>query len=424
VTVARRAGDRGLRVALLAYRGNPRSGGQGVYVRHLSSALVALGHEVTVFAGRPYPELTAEVVLEKVPSLDLYRDADPFRVPHVRELEDLDDLLEVGVMWTGGFGEPRTFARRARERLRTRSGEFDIVHDDQGLGRGLLGMVRDGWPVVASIHHPVTIDRAIDLADATGPLRRCTLARWYGFAAMQERVARRLERIITVSQTAKLDTVREMGIDPDRIRVVPIGVDDRVFAPRPGVARVPGRVMTTASADVALKGLGHLLEAVAKLRTERPEVHLVVVGTLRRGSLADQTIARLGLEPWVEFLSGPSDDGIAAAYAAASVAVVPSLYEGFSLPAIEAMACGVPLVATTGGALPEVVGEDGRTARLVPPGDPSALAGAIGAVLDDPRAASAMARRGRARTRERYSWEATAAATAAVYQDVLARPSC
>jgi glycosyltransferase involved in cell wall biosynthesis len=241
---------------------------------------------------------------------------------------------------------------------------------------------------------------------------------------MQERVARRLERIITVSQTAKLDTVREMGIDPDRIRVVPIGVDDRVFAPRPGVARVPGRVMTTASADVALKGLGHLLEAVAKLRTERPEVHLVVVGTLRRGSLADQTIARLGLEPWVEFLSGPSDDGIAAAYAAASVAVVPSLYEGFSLPAIEAMACGVPLVATTGGALPEVVGEDGRTARLVPPGDPSALAGAIGAVLDDPRAASAMARRGRARTRERYSWEATAAATAAVYQDVLARPSC
>src|SRR5216684_5425920 len=143
-----------LRVALLVYRGNPRSGGQGVYVRHLSEELVALGHQVTVFSGRPYPELSDSVVLEKVPSLDLYRDADPFRVPHLREIEHPDDLLELATMFMGGFGEPRTFARRAREALRTRLGEFDLVHDDQGLGRGLLGLIGDGWPVIASIHHP------------------------------------------------------------------------------------------------------------------------------------------------------------------------------------------------------------------------------------------------------------------------------
>jgi glycosyltransferase involved in cell wall biosynthesis len=415
---------RRLRVALLVYRGNPRSGGQGVYVRHLSTGLVALGHEVTVFSGRPYPELPAAVSLEKVPSLDLYRDADPFRLPRHRELEGVDDLLELATMWSGGFGEPRSFARRARLMLRSRLGEFDIVHDDQGLGRSLLGMIGDGWPVIASIHHPVTIDRAIDLAEAPSDLRRRSIRRWYGFSTMQARVARRLDRILTVSEASKRDIAREMGVDPSRIGVVPIGVDQSVYAPTPGSTPIPGRIMTTASADVALKGLVHLLEAVAKLRTERPEAHLVVIGQLRPGSAAQRTIGTLGLERAVEFISGPTDAEIAARYAQAAVAVVPSIYEGFSLPAIEAMACGTPLVATTGGALPEVVGEDGTTARLVPPGDPSALAKALDAVLDDPGGSRAMGERGRRRVAERFNWAVTAAATVAEYERLLGARSC
>jgi glycosyltransferase involved in cell wall biosynthesis len=415
---------RRLRVALLVYRGNPRSGGQGVYVRHLSGGLVALGHDVTVFSGRPYPELPPGVGLEKIPSLDLYRDADPFRVPRSREIEGVDDLLELATMWSGGFGEPRTFARRARAALRVRLGEFDLVHDDQGLGRGLLGMLDDGWPVIASIHHPVTIDRAIDLAEASNEQRRRSIRRWYGFSSMQARVAQRLDRILTVSEASKRDIAREMGVDPSRIGVVPIGVDQSVYAPTPGVDPIPGRVMTTASADVALKGLVHLLEAVAKLRTERPEVHLVIIGQLRPGSAAQRTIDRLGLERAVEFVTGPTDAEIAHRYAEAAVAVVPSIYEGFSLPAIEAMACGTPLVATTGGALPEVVGADGTTARLVPPGDPSALAAALDAVLADPEASRAMGERGRRRVAERFRWSVTAAATVAEYERLLGSPSC
>jgi glycosyltransferase involved in cell wall biosynthesis len=403
---------------MLAYRGNPRSGGQGVYVRHLSRELVALGHRVTVFAGRPYPELDDGVLLERLPSLDLYRDAGPFRVPRLREITGPDDAIELATMFLGGFAEPRAFARRARAALRARTGSFDVVHDNQGLGTALLDLVDDGWPVLASVHHPVTIDRALDLDEATTPKGRRAVSRWYGFARMQARVARRLDRIITVSESSRADIVREMGVDPSRIAVVPVGVAG-VYTPRPATARVAGRVMTTASADVALKGLGHLLEAIAKLRTERHEVHLVVVGTLRPGSFADHTIARLGLERGVTFLDGPTDEEVAAWYASASVAVVPSLYEGFSLPAVEAMATATPLVATTGGALPEVVGSAGETAILVPPADPSALAEAIDTLLGAPEAAAALGRRGEAWVRSRYSWQDAARRTAEQYRLVL-----
>lgn len=415
----RRGPGEPLRIAFLLYRGNPRCGGQGVYARHLTGGLAALGHEVTVFSGQPYPELEPGVELVRLPSLDLYRDGDPFRQPRMREVSSPVDLLELATMRTGGFAEPRTFSLRARDALARRAGDFHVVHDDQCLGTGLLGMLADGWPVLASIHHPVTVDRDVDLAHASGRLRRLTMRRWYGFAAMQSRVARQLPRILTVSEAARRDIVDAHGVDASRIAVVPVGVDAEVFRPRPEVARIPGRVMTTASADVPLKGLLPLLEAIAKVRVERPEVHLVLVGRPREDGPVAATIDRLGLEGAVQFVLGEPDGAIARRYAEAACAVVPSLYEGFSLPAIEALACATPLVATTGGALPEVVGTDGVHARLVPPGDPSALAGALGGLLDDPALGARLARTGRERVLGRYRWSATAAATAAEYERVL-----
>ena len=247
--------DGPVRVALLVYRGNPRCGGQGVYTRHLSRALVAAGHHVTVFAGQPYPELDPGVDFTPVPSLDLYREPDPFRRPRLREIASVTDAVELTTMWTGGFGEPRTFSWRARAVLAARRGDFDVVHDNQGLGTGLLRMMGDGWPVVASIHHPVSVDRGLDLAEARGTARTLTLRRWYGFAAMQSRVARRIPRIVTVSESSRRDIVKLMGVAPERISVIPLGVDTDCWCPRPEIPRVPGRIMTTASADVPLKGL-------------------------------------------------------------------------------------------------------------------------------------------------------------------------
>jgi len=221
-----------------------------------------------------------------------------------------------------------------------------------------------------------------------------------------------------VSESSKTDIAAQLGVATERMTVVPVGVDHSVFRPRPEVTPVPGRIMVTSSSDVPMKGLVPLLEAVAKLRTER-EIELVVVGNPRPEGRVARAIERLDLAPIVRCVSGISDDELARNYAQAQVAVVPSLYEGFSLPAIEAMACGVALVATTGGALPEVVGEDGVTGLLVPPNDPGALAGAIGRLLDDEELRSRLGLAGRERVLGRFTWQVTAIGTSAEYHRLL-----
>jgi glycosyltransferase involved in cell wall biosynthesis len=410
------AGTDALRVALLVYRGNPHSGGQGVYTRYLARELVNLGHRVTVFAGQPWPVLDEGTGFVAVPSLDLYRQPDPFRVPFPWEFRSPIDMAEFALMCTAGFPEPRTFSWRVRRALAARAGQYDVVHDNQTFGRSLLGVMADGWPLLGTCHHPVTVDKTLDLEHAENLRRRVTLRRWYGFLGMQMKVARQIPRVLTVSSSSKRDIVEQYGLRPEQLAVVPIGADHTHFRPRPEIPKVPGRIMTTASADVPFKGLLPLVEAVAKLRTERPEAHLLVVGRLRAESPVAGAIDRLGLRGAVTFECAVSDDRMVELCAQAQVAVVPSLYEGFSLPAVEALACGVPLVATTGGALPEVVGEEGKTGLLVAPGDPGALAEAIRTVFDEPELAARLSVAGRQRVLERFTWQACASATADHYR--------
>jgi glycosyltransferase involved in cell wall biosynthesis len=407
-----------MRIAYLTYRGNPRCGGQGVYSRHLTRELVALGHSVEVFSGPPWPELDPGVGFTPVPGLDLYRDPDPFRVPAWREFTSREDWIEFGIMCTAGFGEPLAYSLRARQLLAARRDDFDVVHDNQCLGSGMLGMVEDGWPLLTTLHHPITVDRQLALSHTTGPWQRVTTRRWFGFLGMQVKVARALPAVVTVSQNSRTDIVAQMEVRPERMTVVPVGVDHTVFRPFDDVTPKPGRIMVTSSSDVPMKGLVPLLEAVAKLRTER-DIELTVIGRPNEGGRVDKTITRLGLGDIVHCVSGISDDALARLYGEAEVAVVPSLYEGFSLPAIEAMSCGVAVVATTGGALPEVVGTSGETGLLVPPNDPGALATAIGQLLDDPELRARLGAAGRERVIHRFTWQVTAAGTAACYEAIL-----
>ena len=395
-------------MAWLVYRGNPHCGGQGVYTRYVAREVAALGHHIEVLSGQPWPVLDDPAQLVQVPGLDLYRQPDPFRVPHLREFRDTVDAREFALMCTAGFPEPWAFSERAYRLLDTRREDFDLVHDNQSLGTGVLKMMRDGWPVTATIHHPITVDRELDLAHAEGFRRRLSLRRWYGFLRMQLKVAPRIPRVVTVSESSKRDIAAQMGVPDEHMTVVPIGVDESLFRPRPEITRVPGRLMTTASADVPLKGLTILLDALAKIRVERPDAHLVVIGRLKDGSAVPALIESLGLDGAIEFVTGVTDERIVELYAEAEVAVVPSLYEGFSLPAAEAMACGVPVVATTGGALPEVVGQDGDCARTVAPGDPSALAAMVLEVLGDDHQRARLGERGRARVLERFTWRSHA----------------
>jgi glycosyltransferase involved in cell wall biosynthesis len=408
-----------LRIAFLTYRGNPHSGGQGVYARQLSRALADLGHRVEVFSGQPYPDLDPRVPLTRLPSFDFYNAADPMRLPAPSRIRSLGDWVEVAQFLTLAFPEPLAFSIRASGALRARASDFDLVHDNQCLGWGLLALGRRGLPVLATIHHPITVDLKLELAAATSWRRRFLWRRWYAFVKMQRRVARRLPRILTDSASSRDEILRDLGVAAGRLHVVPVGVDPGSFRPRPDVAVRPGRIVTAASADSAMKGLTHLLEAVARLRGSRA-VELVVVGKLRENGPTSRRIAELGLVGHVEFVSGVSEERLVELYNEAEVAVVPSLFEGFSLPAIEAMACGTPLVATTGGALPEVVGADGDTALLVPPGDAEALARKIELALGSPGLRETVGRRGRQRVLERWTWRQTALGTVAQYRELLA----
>ncbi|MFE0777328.1 glycosyltransferase family 4 protein [Streptomyces sp. NPDC058861] len=419
---ARTGGTSTLRIALLTYKGNPFCGGQGVYVRHLSRELARLGHTVEVIGSQPYPTLDEGVPLTEIASLDLYRSPDPFRTPKRDEYRDWIDALEVATMWTGGFPEPLTFSLRARRMLAARRGDFDVVHDNQTLGYGLLGGPRAlGAPLVTTIHHPITVDRGLELDAADGWKRRLSVRRWYAFTAMQKRVARRLPSVLTVSGTSRQEIVEHLGVREDRIRVVHIGADTDLWSPDPSVAEVPGRIVTTSSADVPLKGLIHLIEALAKLRTENPDAHLVVVGKRAEDGPVARAIERYGLEGAVEFVKGISDAELVDLVRSAQVSCVPSLYEGFSLPAAEAMATGTPLVATTGGAIPEVAGPDGETCLAVPPGDAGALAAALGRVLGDPDLRARLGAAGRERVLERFTWARAALGTAELYREAIAR---
>ena len=391
-----------------------------MYIRYLSRALADLDHDVTVFSGPPYPDVHEDISLVRVPSLDLYRPEDPFRRPHRSEFRDAIDVLEYATMCAAGYPEPLTFSLRAARALKASPASFDVVHDNQCLGYGLLDLKRADLPVVATIHHPIPLDRKMEVAGAPTRAKRIALRRWYAFARMQGRVARRLPHLISVSERARDDAIAEFGVRPERISVVHNGVDSALFKPLPRTARRPGRIITTASADVPLKGLVYLIEAVAKLRTER-DVELLVVGRSKPDGPAQAAIDRYGLNEAVRFESSVDWLRLVELYSESEVAVVPSLYEGFSLPAAEAMSCGVPLVATTGGALPEVTGPDGVAALLVEPADAEALAAAVRRLLDDPELRARLGASGRERVLRRFSWAQAAVATVDEYRRVIGR---
>ncbi|MGK2853586.1 MAG: glycosyltransferase family 4 protein [Microbacteriaceae bacterium] len=405
-----------MRIALLSYRSKPHSGGQGVYIRNLSRELVALGHEVEVFSGQPYPELDPGVRLTELPSLDLYREPDPFRTPRPGEIRDAIDLLEVATMYTAGFPEPLTFSLRADRALKDRLDDFDVVHDNQTLGYGMLRIARRGLPLVTTIHHPITFDRRLEMRSARG-MKKFTTWRWYGFLTMQGRVARRLTHILTVSESSARDIATDFRVSPERIETIPLGVNPEVFQHYQDV-RVPGRIVAMASADTPLKGIPTLLRAFAVLRRER-DIELLLVTRPKPGGQTEQLVAQLGIADSVKFISGITDIELAEIVGSAEIACVPSLYEGFSLPTVEAMACGTPLVVSRAGAIPEVVGEDGVCADIVEPGDEVALAAAIAALLDDPERRKRMGAAGRARALEEFSWRTVAELTAAAYQRAI-----
>jgi glycosyltransferase involved in cell wall biosynthesis len=388
--------DRPLRICLLSYRSNPHSGGQGVYIKNLSRALVDLGHCVAVVSGPPNLYLDDDIHVHRLPSLDLYDPQDPFRMPSLKELLHPLNLIEWLGVSTMGFPEPFIFGIRAYLYLKQNAHRYDIVHDNQSLSYGVWA-IKKILPTVATIHHPITVDRNLAIRDVSTPWRKMKQLRWYSFIGMQKRVARTLPHIITVSKCARTDISRDFKIPLRRFRIAPNGIDTEQFHPMPSIE------------------LYYLLQAIAQVSRSKP-VRLIVVGQPKKNGSIEKLVRELGIENRITFTGRIDVAEFVRQYARASVAVIPSVYEGFGLPAGEAMACAVPVISTSGGALPEVVGDAGI---LVPPADTASLVSALSFVLDNPEKANELGRAGYQRVHRHFTWERAARLTLQAYTEVI-----
>jgi len=413
--VTKSAGKQKLKICMLTYRGNPSSGGQGVYVKHLSKALIDLGHDVEVLSGQPYPHLDDQIKLHKLPSLDLYNAEHLFRVKKISDLVYPLNMYEFLSMCTGGFPEPYTFGVRAHNYLQRHQSKYDIIHDNQCLAYGIGLIAASGIPTVATIHHPITVDKQEELNAARSLYKKMKIKHWYSFIRMQKKVARELSHIITVSECSRRDIAQEFSIQESKFRVVYNGVNMEFFYPVENPRRPDNSLLVTNSADTPLKGLRYLLEAVAEVRKKRP-LTLTVIGEPKKDSIIRKLVESLGIGDIVHFTGRIKNEDFAQYYAETTIAVVPSLYEGFGIPAAEAMACGVPLISTSGGALPEVVGDAGI---VVPPADSAALAKAINYLLDDAGERNRLARAGLERVNTVFSWEKAARDVVSVYREAI-----
>ena len=408
-----------MKICLLSYRGHPYGGGQGIYIHHLSKALCGLGHEVQLLSGPPHPNVIEAIKVHKLESLDLYSLNGRLPEKPLRMLTPLN-FCEVVSTLLGVFPEPLTFSMRAYGKLRSilRRERFDIIHDNQCLGYGLLLMRHFEIPIVCTIHHPVSVDRDIDVRNAKGWWQKFKMIRWYSFLPMQRFVSRRMDRIVAVSHNSADDTARMFKIPRDKFRVVHNGVDINLFDKDESVGKEPNSLIVVGGHS-PIKGLTHLLGAIRLLRNER-DLKLTVVGGSPDGKYSLGLVREYGLEDVVTFTGRISHEELVRCYLASEVAVVPSLYEGFGFPAAEAMSCGVPVVSTTAGALPEVVGPDGEAGLLVPPGDADALAKAISRLLADDFLRRKMGEAARRRVESHFTWEEAAKKTVAVYEELIA----
>ena len=366
-----------------------------------------------MISGPPYPELADNITLIKLPGLDLYNSEHLFKIRNIRDLKSPINQLEFLSMCLGGFPEPFTFGSRVSKYFRKHLPDYDVVHDNQSLSYGILGVRHLGYRTVATIHHPITIDRNEELKAARSWIRKLQILRWYAFIGMQKRVSRKLSAIITVSECSKKDLHRTFCIPESRFRVVPNGINTDYFYPIPHIKRKENQIIVTNSADTPLKGLKYLLHVVASIRKNR-RINLVVIGSPKNNGHVDKLVKELGLLDCVEFTGKIRNEDFAHRYAKATMAVIPSLYEGFGMPAGEAMACGIPVISTAGGALPEVVGDAGI---LVPPADVTALKTAIMFLLDNPAKRRELSQAGIERVKKSFTWGHAAQKTVDVYRE-------
>ena len=404
-----------MKVGLLSYRSHPYSGGQGIYIKHLSKALKNLGHEVSVLSGPPYPELDSGVNLIKIPSLGLFESGERLKALRLRFLWSPIDLYEWITVMTGGFPEPYTYGKRVLKRLKENNLKLDVLLDNQSLSSSLLE-IQEHYPLAVTIHHPITKDYKLEMQNAINWKERLSSTRWHNFLPMQKKVAPQLKNIICVSQPSKEDVISEFKVDEKKITVIPNGIDIGIFKPSSIKKSLSFRIVTTASADIPLKGLKHLILALPRVIRQFPLTSLTVIGKSPEKSNLNKLIDDLVLEDKITFRSGISEKEIVKTYHDSDIAVIPSLYEGFGFGAGEAMACGVPLISTDSGGLKQVIGD---AALKIKPGSVNEIEEGILKLFTEEEIRQELAERGRERMEEFFDWKIAASAYIEVFKKII-----
>ena len=400
-----------LKIAFLSYRSKPFSGGQGIYVKYLSKALYDLGHEIDVFSGPPYPDLDPKIKLVKIPSLGLYEKKSKFYDVNPMKLLNPINLFEWLSVNSGGFPEPYTFGKRIKKILKQNLNEYDVIHDNQSLAYELL-FFQKKKPLVTTIHHPISLDLAYQLQSTNDIFLKLLMRRWHSFLVMQKFVAKRLKKIVVPSNSSIEDIKDEFHVHKNKMERVMNGIDLNVFYPDSKIKKIPFKLVTVASADVPLKGLDYLLKALSDLAEVYSDISLSIIGEQKKGGHTERLIKKLNLEKRVNFFSNLTQEDLRKTYCEAELAIIPSLYEGFGFAAIEAMACGVPLISSSGGALPEVIKDTGI---IIPPKNAKEIYNSVDFLLSSPKSAKELAEKGLQRANSKFSWTAIAKQLEKVY---------
>ncbi|MDB9995875.1 glycosyltransferase family 4 protein [Gammaproteobacteria bacterium] len=385
----------------MSYRSAPFGGGQGIYVYELSKALKSIGHNVDVISGPPYPELIADIELIKLPGLNLFNTfkfRERLKIFFHAKTKSLDDWYEFSSTLLGGFPELQTFGNRAKIFLSDKN--YDAVIDNQSISFGMID-IQKSKPLIEIMHHPITKDYFYELKFARGLVQRLSKMRWFSFLKMQKKVAKQIKVVVTPSLNSKQDIHHDFKVPMQNIQVIPNGIDFNIFCPLPNIVPRANGVITTASADVPLKGLDFSLHAIARLKSEYPDINLTVIGSPRAEGHTERLIKKLKLEEQVSFKTNLTKEEITHEYAKSSVAVVSSLYEGFGFPVGEAMACATPLVATNVASIPEITG---AFAQLIPAEDEEAIYQGIKNIFQKPQKYKIQAELGRQHIIENFNW--------------------
>ena len=404
-----------MKIGLLSYRSHPYSGGQGIYVKHLSKALSDIGHDVSVLSGPPYPELDNSVELIEIPSLGLFETEDRMKAFSLDLLLNPLNLYEWLTVMSGGFPEPYTYGKRVLKYLKENNRDFDIILDNQSLCDSLLE-IQKIYPLAVTIHHPITKDLKLEIENASNWKEKLSSLRWHNFLPMQKKVAPKLNKIICVSRPSKKDIVEEFLVDPEKIEVILNGIDIRKFIPNPSTLFIENKIITTASADIPLKGLKYLILALPNIIKVFPKTSLTVIGRSPSDSKLRKLITDLSLEDKIAFRSGITEEEIVNLYHSSEIAVIPSLYEGFGFGAGEAMACGIPLISTHSGGLEEVVGD---SAVKILPASTEEIESAVIKLFSSPHRKTELSKMGRERMEKMFDWHIAAKSYENAFKEVI-----